>query len=127
MDNFFLGCPAKMEDGRYMTDWRTANTREQFNKALVGVSNEDEYRVFLQQNGEKVLDKEWGLLKSSSCTSRVCFHSLPTNPAPGASNREFVTYNEVKTGKIDKSNPAYPKCQPMNDYRMYDTDGAKYW
>jgi hypothetical protein len=32
MDNYYFNCPAKMDDGHFLTDYRTASTREEETK-----------------------------------------------------------------------------------------------
>lgn len=53
MDNIFKSCPPKMEDGRFLTDYRTDSARNQYIKSINGLVRDDDYRIFLQQNTEK--------------------------------------------------------------------------
>jgi hypothetical protein len=127
MDNFHKECPARMEDGRFLTDYRSSNTREQYNKAVNGIVNDHEMRTFLQQNGEKIMDVEWNLFKTkNSCRTECCLHTLPTRATHGASYDELKLYNAVKTGALKKSDKRYPNCPAYNDYRMAHTDETKY-
>ena len=48
-------CPAKMDDGRYLQDFRSATRRDQYNKYINGIVRDDDYRLYLQQNGELIM------------------------------------------------------------------------
>ena len=75
MDNYFKDCPPKMDDGRYLTDFRPTSIREQFIKSINGIVRDDEYRNFLQKNGESIIDREWSALrKTQSCHTNECVH-----------------------------------------------------
>lgn len=127
MDNFYKGCPAKMEDGRFLTDYRTSNTREQYIKSINGFVRDDEYRMFLQQNGEQILDKEWTHLKDKNlCATKCCVHTSPTRSTHGTSYEELKKYNAVKTGRITESDSSYPVCEAMPDYRITHTNKTIY-
>lgn len=126
MDNYYKECPAKMEDGRFFTDYRTSNTREQYVKTINGIVRDDEYRMFLQQNGEKIMDGEWDYMRRNTCRPQRCVHTLPTRMTQGSAYRELMLYNDVETGRIKKTDPVYPKCANMSDYRVSHTNGVKY-
>ena len=127
MDNFYKGCPAKMEDGRFLTDYRTSTTREQYIKTINGFVRDDEYRMFLQQNGEQILDKEWQHLKeANSCPTTCCVHKYPTRMTHGTSYEELKMYNAVKSGQIKKTDSNYPHCTKMPDYRISHTNKTEY-
>ena len=127
MDNFYNECPAKMEDGRFLTDYRSSNTREQYIKQINGISNTDEYRAFLNDNGEKILDAEWKYITlTNSCGTKTCVHTSPLRTPLGVTNNEMQLYNSVQTGKIKEGHPNYPYCRKYEDYRMTDTSQTKY-
>ena len=127
MDNYRHNCPALMSDGRYLADWRTANTREQFNKAMNGFTNDNEFRVFMQLNAEKIIDNEWNMMrKNQSCNPKTCIHSLPTTPCPGSNIKELRLYDAVRSHKLSKADPGYPVCTTMPDYRITHTNQSKY-
>jgi hypothetical protein len=127
MDNYWKGCPPRMNDGRFLQDFRTADRREQYIKHINGIVRDDDYRMFLQQNGAKVMDKEWEILrKTQSCFTNACIHNYPTRTSPGSNYEELQIYNAVRTNKLKKSNKYYPHCKQMPDYRMSHTDGSTY-
>ena len=127
MDNFYNECPAKMEDGRFLTDYRSSNTREQYIKQINGIVNTNDYRSFLIDNGEKILDAEWQYISSTnSCGTKSCVHTSPLRPSLGVTSREMQLYNSVQTGKIKPTDENYPHCKKYEDYRMTDTKKTKY-
>lgn len=127
MDNFYPECPAKMDDARFLTDYRTSNTREQYIKSINGFVNTDQYRTFLQENAEQIMDREWDQLTlHNSCKSTTCIYMAPLRAPLGSSNAEMQLYNLVQSGKIKQGDKNYPNCPKYNDYRMTDTKGSNY-
>ncbi len=127
MDNVYKGCPAKMADARFLTDYRQSTTREQYIKTINNFSRDEDYRQFLQQNADQILDKEWDYLKSkNTCSVQVCIHSLPTQATHGSNNTELKLYNNVRTGKLKQNDDGYPTCPNFPDYRITHTNNAKY-
>lgn len=127
MDNFYKECPAKMEDARFLTDYRSSNTREQYIRSINGVVRSDESRAFLVDNAEKIMDAEWEYLNmSNSCKATTCIHTSPLRAPLGTANRELQLYNAVQSGKLKEGDNGYPVCKPYADYRMTETKGAKY-
>lgn len=125
MDNFYNECPAKMEDARFLTDYRSSNTREQYIRSINGVTNTHESRTFLIENAEKIMDAEWEYLSlSNSCKAKTCVHTLPLRVPLGSSNKEMQLYNKVQTGKLKPGDENYPVCKTYPDYRMSETKGT---
>jgi hypothetical protein len=119
MDNFFQSCPAKMSDGRFLADYRSANTRDQYIKTINGFVRDDEYRWFLQQNANSIMNKEWEILKEkNSCPTKVCVNQFPTRMTNGMLNEQMQTYNSVASGKLKESDKGFPSCAAWDDYRM---------
>jgi len=127
MDNVYKKCPPKMQDTRWMTDYRSSNTREQHNKYKNGIVDEDEYRMFLQKNGTTFMDNTWNNLKTKTCRPNVCVHNnFPTRMSPGQFYEQINLYDNVKTGKMSDTDKEYPLCPQYNDYRASDTPGTTY-
>lgn len=127
MDNVYKNFPPRMGDTRWMTDYRSANTREQNNKYKNGIVDEDEYRMFLQNNGTMLMDKTWTNLKQKSCQSSVCVHTkFPTRLNPGQLYEQINLYDSVKTERLTTNDNGYPVCPKYNDYRASDTPGTTY-
>ena len=122
MDNFYQNCPAKMNDGRFLTDYRTANTREQYIKSINGIINTNQYRTFLMTNSENIMDNEWTQITAqNSCPIDSCIHMTHSRAQPGSTNAELNLYNSVKTGKIKSTDKNFPVCPKYKDYRMTQT------
>jgi len=108
-----------MSDRRFLTDYRTSNTRDQFIKTINGIVRDDEYRWFLQQNANQIMNKEWEILKGkNSCPTKVCVNQYPTRVTNGMLFDQMNMYNNVETGKITEANKNFPFCQKWDDYRM---------
>ncbi len=115
MDNFFKNCPAKMEDGRHLTDYRTATRREEYIKFVNNIVRNDDYRIFLQNNGEKMMNTEFDYYKNTaSCWTNNCVHTYPTRVYPPWFVEERNRYDNLakSQGKI------LYKCTPKLDYRL---------
>ena len=123
MDNFWKGCPAKMSDGRLLTDYRTAVRREEYVKFINNIIRDDEYRLFLQGNAESIADNEWNYYrKNRSCWVNECVHNYPTRVYPPWFAEEREKYDSL-------SNPNRKTkfvCAPKNDYRMAQTKETKF-
>lgn len=118
MDNFFKNCPPKMSDGRHITDYRPHTQLEEQIKYVNGITRDDETRIFLQKNAEKIIDKEWNYLKQTkSCWVNECVHKYPTRMYPPWFSEELHNYNSL-------SDPAHKpfKCPQYGDYRMTTTE-----
>lgn len=115
MDNYFQTCPPKMSDGRLFTDYRTAVRREEYIKYVNKILRDDDYRMFLQQGAEKIMDNEWKFLKqNNSCFVNECVHNYPTRVIPEMFNQEKRNYDML----ANKSRNIKFECKNMNDYRL---------
>jgi hypothetical protein len=117
MDNFFQQSPPRMEDGRFLTDYRQADTRELFRMASNGLTRDDEHRMFYQQNGSLIMNKEWDTLRSGShIVTNCCLHQNPTRSTPGMNHNEMQNYNRVRTSRVQCT--PQNTCENLKDYRM---------
>jgi len=69
-DNVFYryNCPAKMNDGRYLTDYHTHTALDEFYQGVLQAKDPTDYRKKLQANAEKVADEQLVyLLKTQTC------------------------------------------------------------
>ncbi len=112
-DNRYCECPSLMNYST-MTDRRMPNRREQYIMRTNGIVRDDEYRMFLQQNTDIILENEWNYYKKNySCFPNQCIHNQPLTPPPVAHTRELQEYN------LSKLNPENRQmCTKMEDYRM---------
>jgi hypothetical protein len=115
MNNYFKDCPAKMDDSRQFTDWRTATRREEYVKHINGIVRDDEYRVFLQKNAEKIMNGEWSYLKkNANCWKNGCTHNYPTRMDPAKFVEERSAHDEA-----NKSGNGKFQCAAEKDYRLH--------
>ena len=77
-DNKFHGCPPRMDDGRHFTDYRPTCHVNDCLKVDNTISNSYQYRMFLQENGETLMDKN----REIACSKNCCAPS----PATGVEN-----------------------------------------
>ena len=102
MDNFFQSCPAKMEDGRLFTDYRSSQVREMEFKVQNGYVSENQTRTARIEHADKILHDQWNYLKQTVyCDTRPqCFHFSPTTLSTNQQNyeeiRNYNTKNPVK-------------------------------
>ena len=107
MDNFYQNCPAKMDDGRFTTNYRSDSCINEQIKYVNGIVRDDDYRYFLQQNGEKLMENEWSFLKNNfDCMNNACVHTYPLRMDP----RNF---NNL---------PDNLKCKMYSDYRLTESN-----
>jgi hypothetical protein len=101
-----------MSDGRFITDYRTSTQREEHIKYLNQIQNEDVYRMFLQNNAENILDREWTQTKQTkSCVANACIHNYPTRVLPAWFVEERQMYD-------DMAKRQQMVCKPGIDYRL---------
>lgn len=123
MDNFFKECPAKMSDGRLLTDYRTPVRREEYVKYINNIVRDDEYRLFLQANAESIADNEWNYnKKNKSCWVNECVHTYPTRVHPPSFVEERMKHDLLSVPNRQQKFT----CSPKNDYRMTQTKGTKF-
>jgi hypothetical protein len=118
MDNFYKSCPPMMSDGRFLTDYRTAVRREEYNKYTNNIVRNDDYRLFLQNNANTIMNNEWeNSKKKNFCWVNECVHNYPTRVYPPWFVEERLRYNTV----FSPNKTTYYKCQPKQDYRLTES------
>ena len=124
MDNFYKNCPPKMDDGRFITNYKTSSSYNEYIKYMNGITRDDDYRLFLQINATKLMDSEWmELRKNDSCWNNACIHKYPLRMDP----RQFV--QERENNNMLFSNKELPdsfKCTRYADYRTSKTPLQNY-
>ena len=94
MDNYYSNCPPKMDDGRFLTNYKTSSCYNEYIKYMNGIVRDDDYRLFLQLNADKIMDSEWlHLRKNDSCWNNACVHKYPLRMDPRLFNQERVDTN----------------------------------
>ena len=120
MDNFFRGCPAMMNDGfRPLTDHKTATRRAEYIKYINDLWNNNQERLFLQQNGYEFLQKEHNYHKNkNSCFVNDCVHIYPTRSTPRHLWQEMQVYNSIYDKNTNEKLAPMRVCYPYKDYRL---------
>lgn len=67
-DNKYFGCPPRMADGRHFTDYRPSCDMNSVIKVDNNIRNSLNYRLFLQENAEKLLE----INRKYSCQKNCC-------------------------------------------------------
>jgi hypothetical protein len=57
-NNVYKQCPAKMEDGRFITRYESSNDITNTIQSLNHIHSSNQFRLFLQQNTDKIIDSE---------------------------------------------------------------------
>jgi hypothetical protein len=80
MDNkyFQYKCPPLMQDGRFITNYIKSSTFEQFIRNVNKIDSAQEYKQFLQQNGDTIINRERAYSESMN-TCPVNGRCLPVN------------------------------------------------
>lgn len=55
---FSYDCPALMQDGRFITNYTQRRTFDQYIRGVNKIESAQEYKDFLQRNGEIIINKE---------------------------------------------------------------------
>ena len=89
-----------------------------------GITRDDDYRLFLQINAEKLMDSEWLYLrKNDSCWNNACVHNYPLRMDPRLFSQERENANLLFKSK---ELPDNLKCARFSDYRMSETPLQNY-
>ena len=124
MDNFYKNCPPKMDDGRFTTNYKSDSSINEYIKYMNGITRDDDYRLFLQINAEKLMDSEWLYLrKNDSCWNNACVHKYNTRMDPRFFVQERQNANLLfKTREL----PTSLACPKYVDYRLTTTPMQNY-
>lgn len=115
MDNYFRGCPANVGN-RNLSDYKTTTRREEYIKYINGIVRDDEYRLFLQQNGKEFMDREFNWYKQTqSCYVNNCVHNYPTRQSP----LDLATEKRLYDSRL-QSNIKNNGCTFYKDYKLSD-------
>lgn len=124
MDNYYKNCPPKMDDGRFTTNYKTDSSINEYIKYMNGITRDDDYRLFLQINADKIMDSEWMYLRQNdSCWNNACVHNYPLRMDPRLFSQERENANMLFQ---KKDLPNSFKCTKYADYRMTETPLQNY-
>lgn len=124
MDNYFQNCPPMMEDqGRHLSDFQTATRRNEYIKYINDIWRDDQYRLFLQLNGQEILDREWAWhRKHNSCWVNDCVHNYPTRQPPRQFFQEREAYDSIYNLQTNKQLEPMRRCWKLDDFRLNPRD-----
>lgn len=121
MDNYYVGCPPKMGPGsRYLTNYYSETRRDEDIKFINGMWRDDDYRYFLQTNGEEILEKEFDYLKNRSCFVKECVHKFPGRSSNNQMVMERLLYNSLSNPTTCVKYKDLRTCAKYRDYRLTD-------
>ena len=124
MDNYYKNCPPKMDDGRFTTNYKSSSSINEYIKYMNGITRDDDYRLFLQINADKLMDSEWLYLRQNdSCWNNACVHNYSLRMDPRLFNQERINANMLFE---KKELPNTFKCACYNDYRISETPLQNY-
>lgn len=119
MDNYYRNCPPRMDDGRFTTNYKTSSCYNEYIKYVNGITRDDDYRLFLQTNADKLMDAEWLYLrKNYSCWNNACVHNYPLRMDPRLFAQEMQNANKLFS---QNELPGNLKCPRFADYRATQT------
>lgn len=120
-DNFFKDCPPMMSDGRLFTDYRTSVRANEYIKRINGINRDDDYKLFLQNNAEQIMDNQWDYIrKNKSCWTNECVHNYPTRMCPELFIEERKKANEL----FNQNRNMRYTCTNFDDYRATYTKSS---
>lgn len=81
MDNryFKQGCPPLMHDGRFITNYNRFPIFEQYIKNINKISSAQEYRQFLQKNGDTIINNERAYFNKVATCNILGSNTIPVN------------------------------------------------
>ena len=120
MDNFFQTCPAKMSDGRHITDYQSSTRRDEYIRYLNNIYRDDDYRLFLQKNGKEIMKNEQAFYnKYSKCWVNDCIHHYPTRSLPQHLIQERKAFDSIFNIETNKLYAPLRKCNQYQGYKMF--------
>lgn len=93
-------CPALMSDGRFITYYNSTNELTETMRKLNGISNPNEFRIFMQKNGNQFMNSERNyMLKENTCSPTIAcsegWHKLWTrNGGDWTNTNEFADHSQ---------------------------------
>lgn len=119
MDNFYHECPAEMSDGRIFGEFKTATRRNEYIKYVNGIYSNDQYRYFLQNNGDKISDNVFTYFKvNENCRVNPCVHNHATTRITPKMMNEEIKRHDKRSKKNYNSKLPNMGCKVYKDYRL---------
>jgi hypothetical protein len=91
MDNkyFQYKCPPLMQDGRFITNYVKNSTFEQFIRNVNQIDSAQDYKHFLQQNGDTIINRERAYINSIN-TCPINGKCVPINDNNNVNNNNVI-------------------------------------
>lgn len=121
VDNYFQNCPPMMQDqGRHLSDFQSDTRKNEYIKYINGIWRDDNYRAFLQNNGQTLLNREWAYNKMhNSCWNGPCVHRYPLSPSNRQMWQEREAYDSIFNVQTHNTFAPLRKCNMSHkDYRL---------
>lgn len=105
-NNVYKQCPAKMEDGRFITRWESTNDLTHAIQNLNGIQSSNRFRTFLQENTDMLIanEREYNEMKYDCHPMASCsegFYYLNVRPIDPKYHKTNWTYdNSVKIANM---------------------------
>ena len=83
MDNryYHYGCPPLMQDARFITNYLPSRTIEQYIRNINEIDSAQNYRLFLQTNGDTIINREREVMtQQNTCSVHGLCASLNNQP-----------------------------------------------
>tara|TARA_Y100000590_G_C15659640_1_gene992060 strand:- start:1009 stop:1365 length:357 start_codon:yes stop_codon:yes gene_type:complete len=112
MNNKYLDCPSRMDDGRHFTEYRSSCFLNNYTRFNNDIRNSYQYRLFLTRNAEKIMEQN----KKLACDNQCCKDCNGQTMLPEES---MVECNEF-TCNVKANNP-----NGLGQGRNYGNDKAK--
>ncbi len=95
MDNRYYkyNCPPLMNDGRFLTSYVRSRVFDQYVRNINGVQSAQDYRHFLQNNGDQILNNLKGYLRESN-TCKIEGKCLPMSGPNGDDVINYLKSND---------------------------------
>jgi hypothetical protein len=90
MDNRYYkyNCPALMNDGRFLTSYVRSRVFDQYIRNINNIQSSQEYRHFLQNNGDQIINNLKGYLRETN----TCKIEGKCLPMAGPNNNNIINY-----------------------------------
>lgn len=120
MDNYFQTHPPKMQDGRHLTDYNSSTRTNEFIMSMNKIKRDDKYRLFLQQHGKDLMDKEWIYeKKNNSSWVNDCIFNYPTRSSAQIFIKEKMAYDSIFNPYQNDQFKGLRQCTKSRDFRLF--------
>lgn len=104
--------------GRGITDYRSSNRTDGNIRYIKNMYRDDEFRRYLQNNGNTLMNNEWKYIKDNNYHwPNSCIHDkFPTTPSLYEMARQHYVHDQVSLYGPSKVPEA--KCASSQDFRL---------